>query len=152
MECSWLGLLVAAAVGGAALGGLGVDAGRRRSGSTCGTWFERAPEQVVPDRCGLFILESIFAVAHVAVGQPPCMNARVLRRPVSGFSMAQKRGRRLPMIAKHQPVARRQIPRPLRARESPCTLGWPTPCRNCPAFVQLHHVAARSAEIWDLPH
>ena len=88
-----LGLLVAAAVGGAALGGLGVDAVREGLAAVplAAHAARGLPGQVVPNSGGLLVPEPIFAVAHVAVAQPlhegPRLEKarlRVLHGPPSG--------------------------------------------------------------------
>ena len=63
-----LGLLVAAAVGGAALGGLGVDAFREGLAAVpfAAHGLRGFPGQVVPNSGGLLVPKPIFAVAHVA--------------------------------------------------------------------------------------
>ena len=61
-----LGLLVAAAVGGAALGGLGVDAVREGLAAVpfAAHGMRGFSGQVVPNSGGLLVPEPIFAVAH----------------------------------------------------------------------------------------
>ena len=111
-----LGLLVAAAIGGATLGGFGVDAVHEglAAVSLAAHGLRGLPGQVVPNPCGLLAPEPIFAVAHVAVGQllherPRLEKARlrVLHGPEAGPQVADDLE-----CAKHQPVAGRQIPRP----------------------------------------
>ena len=102
----------------------------------------------MPDPCGLFVLESIFAVAHVAEGQalherPRLEQARlwVLHGPEAGPQVADDLER-----AKHQPVARRQIPRPSAQGARVLRANWAGPHHveaAQRALVQLHHVAAQ---------
>ena len=65
------GLLVAATVGGATLGRLGVDAVREGLAAVvlAAHGLRGAPGQVVPNPCGLLVAEAILAVTDVAVAQ-----------------------------------------------------------------------------------
>ena len=102
----------------------------------------------MPDPRGLFVFKPVFAVAHVAVGQPlhECPRLEkarlwVLHGPEAGPQVADDLER-----AKHQPVACRQISRPPAEGARVLRAHWAGPHHVKAAqraLVQLHHVAAQ---------
>ena len=100
-----------------------------------------AVRQVVPNSGGLLVFKPIFAVAHVAVGQPLHERSRlekarlwVLHGPEAGPQVADDLER-----AKHQPVACRQISRPPAEGARVLRAHWTGPHH----VEALHHVAAQ---------